>query len=308
MTTPQTRHAYFESKIVPIEQATVTIMNQTFNYGTGAFGGIRGYWNDDEQQLFMFRPADHFRRLLDSAKLLRFDLPHTPGSLTEALRQLLQAEGWKNDVYIRPLAYVTTEGIGARLHNLDHDIAMFSVPFESKLKEQGAHVTFSAWRRVDDNHIPPRGKIIGAYVNSALIKSDAVLAGFDDALVLNNDGHVSESSGANFFMVRNGIVSTPPVTANVLEGITRRTLIELLRVELGLEVVERQIDRTEVYLADEIFLCGTGVQLVPVTRVDHRVVGTGELGPVTRDLYDLFSDVVRGKVGKYRQWNIPVYG
>jgi branched-chain amino acid aminotransferase len=308
MTTPQTRHAYFEGKIVPIEQATVTIMNQTFNYGTGAFGGIRGYWNDDEQQLFMFRPADHFRRLLDSAKLLRFDLPHTPGSLTEALRQLLQAEGWKNDVYIRPLAYVTTEGIGARLHKLDHDLAMFSVPFESKLKEQGAHVTFSAWRRVDDNHIPPRGKIIGAYVNSALIKSDAILAGFDDALALNDDGHVSESSGANFFMVRNGVVSTPPVTANVLEGITRRTLIELMRVELGLEVVERQIDRTEVYLADEIFLCGTGVQLVPVTRVDHRVVGSGELGPVTRELYALFSDVVRGRAGKYRHWNIPVYG
>ena len=302
------KYAYFEGRIVPFEQATISVMNHTFNYGTGAFGGLRGYWNEDEQELFIFRPLDHFKRLLNSARLLTFELDYTPQQLTDILFELLRAEGWRENIYIRPLVYVKNEQIGVKLHDLEYDITMFSLPFGSYVpNEEGTSVTFSSWRRVDDNVIPARGKIIGAYVNSALIKTDAQRAGFDEALVLNQDGHVSEGSAANFFMLRDEEVITPPVTDNILEGITRRTVIQLLRHEMGLEVIERPIDRTEVYLAEEAFFCGTGVQIAAITSVDHRPIGTGRIGPVVSKLRELYFDVVTGRVEKYRFWNAPVY-
>lgn len=302
------KYAYFEGQIVPFEQATLSVMNHTFNYGTGAFGGLRGFWNDDEQELFVFRPLDHFKRLLNSARLLTFELDYTPQQLTDILFELLRAEGWRENIYIRPLVYVKNEQIGVKLHDLEYDITMFSLPFGSYVpNEEGTSVTISSWRRVDDNVIPARGKIIGAYVNSALIKTDAQRAGFDEALVLNQDGHVSEGSAANFFMLRDEEVITPPVTANILEGITRRTVIQLLRHEMGLEVIERPIDRTEVFLAEEAFFCGTGVQVAAITSVDHRPIGTGRIGPVVSKLRELYFDVVTGRVEKYRFWNAPVY-
>jgi len=302
------KYAYFEGRIVPFEQATISVMNHTFNYGTGAFGGLRGYWNEDEQELFIFRPLDHFKRLLNSARLLTFELDYTPQQLTDILFELLRAEGWRENIYIRPVVYVKNEQIGVKLHDLEYDITMFSLPFGSYVpNEEGTSVTISSWRRVDDNVIPARGKIIGAYVNSALIKTDAQRAGFDEALVLNQDGHVSEGSAANFFMLRDEEVITPPVTANILEGITRRTVIQLLRHEMGLEVIERPIDRTEVFLAEEAFFCGTGVQVAAITSVDHRPIGTGRIGPVVSKLRELYFDVVTGRVEKYRFWNAPVY-
>lgn len=302
------KYAYFEGQIVPFEKATVSVMNHTFNYGTGAFGGIRGYWNDEEEQLFVFRPPDHFRRFLNSARLLSFELDYTPEQLVQILLDLLRTEDWKTNVYIRPLAYVKNNLIGVKLHDLDYGVAIFSLPFGSYVpNEEGAHVTFSSWRRVDDNSIPARGKLIGAYVNSALIKTDAQRAGFDEALVLNQDGHVSEGSAENFFIVRDGVVYTPPITANILEGITRRTVMHLLREEMGLEVVERTIDRTEIYLAEEAFFCGTGVQIAAITKVDHRPLGDGQMGPIVSSLRRLYFDVVSGRVPKYRHWNQPVY-
>jgi branched-chain amino acid aminotransferase len=301
-------YAYFEGAIVPFEQATVSIMNHTFNYGTGAFGGLRGYWNEDEEQLFVFRPLDHFARFLDSARLLRFELGYTPEKLRDILLELLRAEAWRTDVYIRPVAYVRSNLIGVRLHDLEHEVTILSLPFGSYMPdEEGCSATVSSWRRVEDNAIPARGKIIGAYANSALIKTDAMLAGYDDALVLNENGHISEGSAANFFMIRRGVAYTPPITENILEGITRRTVIDLLRSELGVEVVERPIDRTEVYLADEAFFCGTGVQVAAVTSVDRLPVGDGRLGPIVSALRGLYFDVVRGRVEKYRGWLTPVY-
>jgi branched-chain amino acid aminotransferase len=302
------KYAYFEGKIVPYEQATIHVLNHTFNYGTGAFGGIRGNWNEDEQQLFVFRPLDHFARFLDSIKLLSFELDYTPEGLLDILLELLRTEQWKTNIYIRPLAYIKNELIGVKLHDLDYAITMFSLPFGSYVpNEEGAHVTISSWRRVDDNSIPARAKITGAYINSAFIKTDAVRAGFDEAIVLNQDGHLSEGSSANFFMVRKGIVYTPPVTSNILEGITRRTVMELLREEMGYQVVEREIDRTEVYLADEMFFSGTGVQLTAITKIDHRPIGTGAMGPIVSNLRKLYFDVVTGRVEKYRHWCMPVY-
>ena len=307
MASQQPKFAYYKGEIVPFEQATISIMNHTFNYGTGAFGGLRGYWNEDEEQLFVFRPLDHFRRLLNSAHVLMFDMDYTAEGLTEILLELLRTENWQTNVYIRPLVYVTNDLIGVKLHDVDPDITIFSLPFGSYMSEGGAHVTISSWRRIDDNNIPARGKIIGAYANSALIKSDAVNAGFDEALVLNQDGHVSEGSAANFFMARDGVIYTPPITENILEGITRRTIIHLLREEIGVEVVERQIDRTEVYLAEEAFFCGTGVQIAPITRIDHRTLGSGQIGPIVNQLRQLYFNVVTGRAEKYRDWLTPVY-
>lgn len=300
--------AFFKGKIVPIEEAKVSVVTHALNYGTGVFGGLRGYWNADEEQLFVFRPHDHFERFVQSGQLIRIQLRYTPDELVQILGDLLRTENYRENCYIRPLAFKSSETIGVRLHDLEDDFTMFSLPFGSYIEdEEGAHVCFSAWRRVEDNAIPARGKIVGAYANSALIKTDAVLSGYDEALVLNEDGHVSEASAANLFIIRKGVAITPPVHSNVLEGIVRRSIMHLLREEMDIEVVERDIDRTEVYLADEAFLCGTGVQLVAVTKIEHRPIGTGSLGPITHQLRDLFFNIVSGRVPKYRDWLTPIY-
>jgi branched-chain amino acid aminotransferase len=301
-------YAFFNGKIVPMAEAQVSVMTHAFNYGTGVFGGLRGYWNADEAQLFIFRPLDHFERFIQSANLLRIQVPYSCEELIDILTDLLRKENFRENCYIRPIAYKSTEMIGVRLHDVEDALTMFALPFGAYIpNEDGAHVCFSAWRRVDDNAIPARGKIIGAYANSALAKSDAILAGYDEALVLNQEGHVTEASAANLFIVRRGVVYTPPAQSDVLEGIVRRTAIQLMRDDLGLEVVERDIDRTEVYVADEVFLCGTGVQIAAVTRVEHRPIGTGRMGSLTRQLRDLFFDVVAGRVAKYHEWLTPVY-
>lgn len=302
------KHAYFEGQIVPFEQATVSVMNHTLNYGTGAFAGVRAYWNNDEEQLFVFRPLDHFARLLNSAKLLSMEFDYTPESLTRIVLELLQTEGWQTNTYIRPLIYFADNLIGVKLHDLNPRLTMFSLPFGEYVKNvEGASVTFSSWNRIDDNAIPARGKITGAYANSAFIKTDAQRAGYDEALVLTKDGHLSEGSAENFFMLRDGVIVTPPITDNILEGITRRTVIELIQEEIGLTVVERPIDRTEVYLADEAFFCGTGVQIAAITSVDKRPLGSGQMGPIVSQLRDVFFNVVEGRNDKYRHWNMPVY-
>jgi branched-chain amino acid aminotransferase len=301
-------YAYFEGKIVPYSEAKVGVATHALNYGTGAFAGLRAYWNEEESQLFIFRPFDHFTRFLNSAKLLLMDLGVNQEQLTKITVDLLRTEGYKQNVYIRPLAYKSDELIGVRLHDLKESFTIFAIPFDRYVKnDESAHVTFSSWRRVDDNMIPARGKITGTYINSAFIKTDANNSGFDEALVLNVDGHLSEGSAMNFFMVRDGLLLTPPVTDNILEGITRKTIIELAQAELGLEVVERSIDRTEVYLADEIFLTGTAAQVTAVTKVDHRAIGSGVMGPITAQLKTIFANVVRGKETKYRHWTHPVY-
>ena len=298
----------FNGRVVPYSEVKFGVLTHAMNYGTAVFGGLRGYWNEDEKQLFIFRPRDHFRRFLQSASLLCMNVRTSGDDLLKGLIELIRTEGHEEDLYIRPLAFYSDEIIGVRLHDLTAEVSIVAMPFGSYNKnEDSMHVTVSSWRRVDDNSIPARGKIAGAYVNSAFIKTDAVRAGFDEAIVLNADGHVSEGSAANFFMLRNGVFATPPITANVLEGITRRSVIQLLRDEMKMEVQEREIDRTELYLADEAFYCGTGAQISAITAVDHRLVGTGKLGDATARLKKLYFDVVRGKVAKYREWCQPVF-
>jgi branched-chain amino acid aminotransferase len=302
------KYAFFEGKVVPYGEAKVGVMNHTLNYGTGVFGGVRGYWNDEQEQLYVFRPLDHFKRLLDSAKLMAADIGYTKEQLSQAALELLRAEGYREDCYLRPLIYAADEVIGVRLHDLDNQVTMFAVPFSRYVeRDEGAHVTFSSWRRLDDNMIPARGKITGAYVNSALIKTDAVRAGFDEGLVLTQGGHVSEGSAENLFILRNGVLITPPVTDNILEGITRRTIMTLAQQELDLPVQERSIDRSEVYLAEEMFMTGTAAQVTAITAVDHRPIGSGEMGPYTSRMRVLYADVVRGRLEKYMDWVEPVY-
>jgi branched-chain amino acid aminotransferase len=301
-------YAYFEGKLVPYSEAKVGVATHALNYGTGAFAGVRAYWNTEENQLYIFRPEDHYKRFLSSAKLLRMDLGVDHKQLTEITIELLKKEGHKRDVYIRPLAYKADEMIGVKLHGLRDAFTIFSLPFDRYLNnDEDAHLTFSSWRRIDDNMIPARGKITGAYINSAMAKTDASLAGYDEALVLTQDGHISEGSAMNFFMVRDGKLVTSPITDNILEGITRRTVITLASEVIGIEVVERSIDRTEVYLAEEIMLTGTAAQITAATKVDHRLIGEGKMGPIATQLRQLFDDAVRGKLEKYKHWNYPVY-
>jgi branched-chain amino acid aminotransferase len=303
------RYAFFQGEFVAIEDAKVSIMTHALNYGTGCFEGIRAYWNEEDKELYVFRLPEHFERMHRSCRILRINLPYSAQELCEITVELLRREGHRQDVYIRPLAYKASEVIGVRLHDLEDAFAMFALPFGRYLeKEEGAHVCISSWRRVDDNATPARAKITGAYINSAFSKTDAVLAGYDEALVLTDTGHISEGSAENFFMVRNGSLVTPSVTSNILEGITRDTVIQLAAEELGMRTQQRSIDRSEIYVCDEAFLCGTGVQVAAVTQIEHRPIGTGSIGPVVSRLRDLYFDVVRGKKPKYKHWCTPVYG
>jgi branched-chain amino acid aminotransferase len=302
------KFAFFRGNIVPIEEAKISVMTHAFNYGTGCFEGIRAYWNEDEKQLFVFKLVEHYERFLNSSRILLMSLPFTAQQLADITIELLQKEGYQQDTYIRPLAYKADELIGVRLHNLHDEVAIFATPFGRYIESHGgARVGVSSWRRIDDNSVPARAKITGAYINSALAKSEAQLNGFDEAIVLTQDGHVSEGSAENLFIVRNGVLITPPVSENILEGITRLVIMELARSELGLTVVERSIDRTELYVADEAFFCGTGVQVEVITQIDHRQVSTGKSEPIAGALRDLYFEVVRGKVQKYRHWCTPVY-
>jgi branched-chain amino acid aminotransferase len=301
-------YAFFKGRIIPYCEAKVGVLTHALNYGTGVFGGLRGYWNSDERQMYLFRPLDHYKRFLESAGLLLMKFPFKEEQIVQNTIDLLRKENYQTDCYVRPMAFYGDEIIGVRLHELNPELSIVAIPFGQYVEnEEGSHVTISSWRRVDDNMIPARGKIAGSYVNSAFIKTDAQRAGFDEAIVLNHDGHVAEGSAENIFIVRKGVISTPPVTENILEGITRRTVITLLQDEMGMKVVERPLDRTEIYLSDEIFFCGTGVQIAAINMVDHRPIGTGKMGPITGRLRQIYFDVVKGRNPKYRDFCVPVY-
>lgn len=301
------KHAFFEGKIVPLADAKINIATHGFLYGTAVFSGMRAYWNEEKKRLFVFRPYEHFQRLLNSARMMSMEIPYDEEGLIQLTLDVLRTDDWKTDVYLRPTIYKADMGIGVRLHDLKDEFSMFVMKFEKYVKnDEDAHLTFSSWRRIDDNAIPARSKVAGAYVNSALIKTDANRAGFDEAIVLDQNGHVSEGSAMNIFMVRDGVVVTPPVTDNILEGITRRSIIEIARSELGLQVVERSIDRTEVFIADELFMTGTAAQVVAVTKIDHRPIGRGAMGPITMKLRAIFEDIVRAKHPHYQNWNVEV--
>src|SRR5579883_3155500 len=302
------KELFMNGQFLPAEHGVVSVRTHAFAYGTSCFEGIRGYWNEQEQQVYLFRLREHYERLLRSCQVLHISLPYTVDQLMELSCELIRRNGQREDVYLRPVAYKTDETIGVKLHGLKDDLIITSEPQGNYIEITGLRCGVSSWRRIDDNAIPARAKISGAYVNSAFAKSEALQNGFDEAIMLTNEGHVSEGSAENIFLVVNGELVTPAPSENILLGITRDTIIELARRELGMITRERQVDRTELYIADEIFLCGTGAQIAPVVRVDHRPVGDGKIGPISNALYKLYHDIVRGRIPEYReQWCTPVY-
>jgi branched-chain amino acid aminotransferase len=298
---------YFGGQYVPMREARVGILTHALHYGTGVFEGIRGYWSENEQDLFVLRATEHYERWKKNCGILRINVSPIE-ELCAITTELARRNNLRTDLYIRPLAYKCAEHIGVAIDDQDA-FAIVAIPFGEYLpSENGLHAGVSSWRRIDDNAIPPRGKICGAYANSALASDEARRCGFDEAILLNESGHVTEGATCNLFMLRKGRLVTPEATENVLEGITRDCVAELAQHELALEVVERPIDRSELYICDELFLTGTAVGLAPVVRVDHRPVGDGAIGAVTRRLRQLYFDAVRGHLPAYRKWLLPVYG
>jgi branched-chain amino acid aminotransferase len=299
---------YRGGEFVPYADTKVGVLAHGLNYGTGCFEGIRGYWNAKAGQLYFFRLLEHYERLAASAKLLLMGLPESPERLCARTAELARLNNFRQDLYVRPLAYKSAEEIGVRLHNVSHEFTISAVPHKAYFDSSiGLRACISSWRRIDDNVAPARAKLTGVYVNSALAKTEAVSNGFDEAIMLNKEGHVAEGSAQNIMIVRNGMVITPPVSDGILEGITRRTIIELCQKDLNVEVVERSIDRSELYVADEVFLVGTAVEVTPVIEVDHRPVGTGKVGPKATTLREMYRKATVGELSGYRHWLTPTY-
>jgi branched-chain amino acid aminotransferase len=295
-------YAFFEGKIVPFGEATISIGTHALQYGTGAFAGIRGYLDQDGETINIFRLIDHTTRLLNSGKLLRAQLPYTPESLADVIANLVAKNAPTSDVYIRPFIYKASVQLTPRLRGLEDEIAVYMMAMGDYLDlNHGQKAAISSWVRVPDNAIPSRGKLTGSYVNSAFIKDEVDEKGADEAIVLNTAGKVAEGSSCNLFMVRNGVLTTPPLTADILEGITRRTILQLAQ-EAGIPTEQREIDRTELYLAEEAFFCGTGVQVAWIESIDGRPVGPGTEGPITKQVRETFFDTVRGKLSEHKDW------
>jgi branched-chain amino acid aminotransferase len=298
---------FFDGEYVALGEAKVSIMTHAFLYGTAVFEGIRAYWNEAHGQLYALRVREHVERMRDSARvMLMADIPPVD-VLCDQVVEVLRRNGFRQDAYVRPSVYKSTRAIGVRLHALEHAYYILSIPFGDYVDTTvGVRIGTVSWRRTGDASIPSRAKIVGSYVNPAFSKSEAMLNGFDEALVLTADGHVSEGSAENIFVVRDGRLLTPPVHDDILEGITRAGIIEIA-ADLGIPVVERSIDRSEVYIADEAFFCGTGAQISPIVEVDHRPVGAGVVGPITARIKDRYFEIVRGNAPAFAHWLTPVY-
>jgi branched-chain amino acid aminotransferase len=287
---------------MPLADAKMGVMTHAFNYGTAVFEGIRGNWNAEEQTVYIFRLEDHIKRLFQSARVLRMDVGHTQQEVIDLIVKVVELSNIHEDQYIRPLAYKSSEVLGVRLHDLEDDILIFDAPFGPYLDvDAPIRCMTSSWRRVEDPAIPARIKNTGMYVNSALAKTDAILAGYDEAIMLNSDGHLSEGSGENIVIIRDGKLYTPSRSDNVLEGITLRTVIELAK-EMGLETVERSLDRSELYIADEVFLTGTAAHVTAVNEVDNRMIGDGKTGVITKQLQDSYFRIIYGRDPRYARW------
>ncbi len=300
MSTP---YAYFQKQIVPLAEAKIGIMTHAFNYGTGVFEGIRGNWNEEDETIYLFRIPEHIKRLRGSARICNIEITETDEELTNAILEVVGRSAIREDQYIRPLAYKSSEVLGVRVHNLEDDLLVFVAPFGPYLdSDAGIRVQTSTWRRVEDVSIPARAKGTGIYINSALAKTEANLNGYDEAIMLTHDGHVSEGSGENIVVIRNNKLITPSPSDNVLEGISLETVLGLAQAELGLEVQTRSIDRSELYVADEVFMTGTAAHVTPILEVDRRAVGNGAIGPITAQLKQRYFDIIYGRVPEYRHW------
>ncbi len=289
--------------------AKVGLLTHGLQYGTGCFEGIRGFWVPEDRELYLLLLREHYERLFNSAKILLMELPHSVDELIDITVDLCRRNHFETDVYIRPCIFKSAEDIGVRLHGVPASFAMIALPFTKYFDASvGLKACVSSWRRADDTMAPPRAKITGLYVNSALAKSEAVLNGYDEAIMLSHDGHVAEGSAENIFMVRHGALYTPDPSQNVLEGCTRRAVMQIASEMLGLKIIERSIDRGELYAADEVFFSGSAAGLVHASSIDGRCVGDGTLGPIARQIMEIYERAVRGREPRYRSWIVPTYG
>jgi len=297
-------YAFFQKQLVPMEEAKIGIMTHALHYGTAVFEGIRGNWNDEQQQLYLFRLEEHYERLLNGCKVLQINLPYSVADLCRITVELVEKCGFRENIYVRPLAYKSSEALGVRLHDLEDDFLVFAFPWGPYLDTDKARCGVSSWRRPKET---PQAKLTGLYINCAMAKTEALKNGFDEAILLTPDGQVAEGSGENIFLVIDGKLVTPASYNNILMGITRNTVIELAQNELGLETTERTIDRSELYTADECLLTGTAAHITPVAEIDHRRIGSGEVGEITGKLQNIYFELIRGSNPKYSRWCIPVY-
>jgi len=296
--------AYFKKEYIPLSEAKIGIMTHALHYGTAVFEGIRGNWNAEKEELYLFRLKEHYDRMLDGCRVLNIDLGKSLEELCDITIEMAKRCGFKDDIYVRPVAYKSSESLGVRLHDLESDFFVFAFPWGPYLDTEKASCCTGSWRRPKE---VPQAKITGLYVGSAMAKTDAINSGFHESIMLTTDGYVAEGSGENIFLIKSGKLTTPPLYNNILMGITRATVIELAKAELGIETEERPIDRTELYTADECFLTGTAANITPVADIDRRKIGNGDIGKITKLLQDLYSDIIRGNNKKYFGWCTPVY-
>ncbi|MDQ6859211.1 MAG: branched-chain amino acid transaminase [Chloroflexota bacterium] len=303
---PETGSAYLDGAFVPFADAKVSIATHALQYGTGVFEGIRAYWNAGEKQLYVFRLREHFLRMDRSCRIVRIGLPGEPDELSDIVLELLRRNAFTSDVYIRPLAYKAARVVKVALHGLRDGFGIYAFAMGGYLSTGGLAAHTTSWRRISDEAIPARAKVSGAYINTALATDEAGEHGAEEAIFLTSGGHVSEGGGSNLFMVRDGTLITPPVTDDILEGITRET-IRVLAGELGHPFVERSIDRTELFIADELFFCGTGAQVAPCVKVDGRPVGGGAIGPIATAIAERYFAIARGDDRAHPEWRTAVY-
>jgi branched-chain amino acid aminotransferase len=298
---------WFKGSIVPLSQATINILSPSNQFGANVFEGLRGYWNEKLEQMFIFRLDEHTNRLMNSVKMMRFDSQFSESDLRESVLATVKANSFTEDIACRQTIFLDGFGSWGSTGPVD----MFITPIEKgrqySSSKLGLNACISSWERIGENSLSPKIKMGANYMNSRAGQMEAKRNGYDLAIFLNNRGTVAEGPGSCLFMVRDGKLITPPITASILESITRQTIIDLAVNDLNLVVEEREVDRTELYVADEVFMCGTAMEIVPVLNVDQIIVGTGKIGDITCSLRELYFRVVRGDLLKYMHWLTPVY-
>ena len=298
---------FMDGEYVRAEDAKIPVRCHAFLYGTSVFEGIRGYWNENDNQLYIFRAKEHIERLFNSTKIMFMEPKYSIDEYLDIIKNLVKKNNYKENCYIRPQVYKSACKIGPSLSDNTDSVLIFTIKLGNYFKDDnGLNVCVSNWNRLSDNSIPPRAKVTGAYANTGLMITEAKKSGFDDAISMSADGKIAEGSAMNFFLVEGDTLVTTPSTSNILVGVTRNTIMEIAS-DLNLKVVEREINRTELYIANEAFFCGTGAQIAPIKSIDHRILGEGKIGPITLKIQKLYDDVVKGKIEKYKKWCIPVY-
>ena len=292
--------AFLNGEFTELENAKISIVTHAFNYGTGVFEGIRGNWNDKKNQLYIYKLEEHINRILHSSKIMRLEPKYSKEKMIDIIIDLVKRNDYKEDIYIRPIVYKSSEIVGLRMHDLDDEFLVYIVPFGDYLDpSKGINCGTSSFRRIDDSMIPVRAKVTGLYVNNSMAKTEAYLNGYDEAIMLNMDGHVSEGTGENIAIIKGQTIISPAVSDNILEGITLETALQIAEKELNLNVERRTIDRSELYIADEVLMTGTAAHITPVVSIDKINIGNGQPGSITKTMQEKYFSIIKGEDDSY---------